>query len=111
MVGSPTGSPVDCFQLDPNSCVDCVVMESPQGYQDYLASLFDNCICSADCVMACQMECASPQPFEGPLSPMCDDCFQNAVNDQGGACIQGFQAQCQASLACVQFVQDLQMCN
>jgi hypothetical protein len=108
--GTGTGMTGDCFdEPTGQQCAECLVMENMEGYQAYVDALYDNCVCG-ECAMACQMECVNPEPFQQPLSPPCENCFNNATQDQNGPCIQGFQNDCGANPACIDFISDLQNC-
>ena len=101
-VSASTG-PMSCLQ-DPD-CPQCFCNQDPTGCNEYLNGVITHIYCGQSCgTSACSAFCTSMDPNQIDLN--CDNCIQTVSQTD----IDAFFTDCQASVACSNFVNQIIMC-
>ena len=102
-VAASTGSSMNCLQ-DPD-CPQCFCNQDPAGCNDYLNFVITHIYCGQSCgAGACSAFCTSMDPNQIDLN--CDNCVQTVSQTD----IDAFIADCQASIDCSNFLNQIIMC-
>jgi hypothetical protein len=91
-----------CLQ-DPD-CPGCFCNQDPTGCNDYITAVINNIYCGSTCSTDCSAFCTSMDPLQ--ITTACDNCTFNPSQPD----IDAFSLECQSSVACVNFLNQIATC-